>query len=660
MGGSDILDYTKYKVGDPNAAAETGGVIFKSSLTNGAKVEISGALINDDTPTVARTVTLAGASTADNEVSGVIKNNDNAAINVSKTDGGTWTLSGFNLYTGTTAIADGILNFDVPGSLYSNDTNLWTESRISVSSGATLAANTWQFGSTKLNQLISNLSAAGAGGFADGAYLGLDTTEADLIYWTQIDDTAEGSLGLRKMGSYTLTIPKDNTYTGGTIVDEGVLQIGNGFGAGSLPGDTALASGTTLRFYKSANDTTVSGVISGGGDVVISNTAAGKVTILAGDNTCTGDTTVVVGTLRVGAYGDSGDIAGNIDVASGMEVIFARTNSVNDNIFTYDGVITGAGSVRQTGNNDSAGEAHYDSETLQLNGNSSYSGGTFIDAETSLLVSHNNALGTGPVWLLGLDSVLILGDGIVLPNDIYGTNTITRKAIFLESGAISAEITGDITFENDSVWDQVFKPLFGKTLTISGNISDGAGSGSWTMDGAGTLVLEGTVALDGDGRVGATGTLLIDGDASTSSGTITVIQNAEVGGTGSYGGTVAYNENANAIWRLMSNTESHDPLALGNVTFDTAVDLVLEFNTIGSAVDWQNNFWFSDHTWTVFDVTSAPDYSALSLDTSIDWPDKDGDVFSEVLPDASFSIQQSGNDLLLVYNAPPVSMILIK
>ena len=45
------------------------------------------------------------------------------------------------------------------------------------------------------------------------------------------------SLGLVKAGGGTLTLTGTNTYTGGTTVTAGILQIGNGTGTGRIVGD---------------------------------------------------------------------------------------------------------------------------------------------------------------------------------------------------------------------------------------------------------------------------------------------------------------------------------------------------------------------------------------------------------------------------------------
>ena len=49
-----------------------------------------------------------------------------------------------------------------------------------------------------------------------------------------------------KDGSGTLTLTGDNSYSGGTTIDGGVLQIGDGTSsAGSLPGNVVVNSTAT-------------------------------------------------------------------------------------------------------------------------------------------------------------------------------------------------------------------------------------------------------------------------------------------------------------------------------------------------------------------------------------------------------------------------------
>ena len=59
--------------------------------------------------TGARTLTLTGNSTGDNEIRSMLADNGTAALSVTKTGAGQWLLGGSNTYSGTTTVSAGVL-----------------------------------------------------------------------------------------------------------------------------------------------------------------------------------------------------------------------------------------------------------------------------------------------------------------------------------------------------------------------------------------------------------------------------------------------------------------------------------------------------------------------------------------------------------------------
>jgi fibronectin-binding autotransporter adhesin len=137
---------------------------------------------------------------------------------------------------------------------------------------------------------------------------------------------AVGPGALVKTGAGTLTLTGANSYTGGTTVSAGTLQLGAGGASGAIMG--AVVDNAALAFDRS-DTVTFDGAISGGG--VINQIGAGA-TILTANNSYAGTTTVAAGSLFVngdqsastgltnvldgGALGGVGTIGGSVVVAN--------------------------------------------------------------------------------------------------------------------------------------------------------------------------------------------------------------------------------------------------------------------------------------------------------------------------------------------------------
>ena len=281
---------------------------------------------------------------------------------------------------------------------------------------------------------------------------------------------------------------------------------------------------------------TVSGDISGVGGV--EKVAWGTV-ILSGDNTYSNGTLIADGMLQIGANGTSGSIIGDVSFVGGNgndELRFARSNE-----YTFAGNISGDGKVSTVGNeldettgDVGAGAGKFNSEILTLSGSNTYTVGTFVERETRIKAASNNALGAGDVNLRGQDSGLILADGVTITNKVVGIDD-NRQHISVESG--SATLDGNISLNNNSIYDFHLRPGSGNMLTVNGAIQDGAGSGNFIVSGAGTVVLNGDNTHTGLIRVdGSATTLEINGDNSAATGTMDVYGILQ--GSGIIGGNV--------------------------------------------------------------------------------------------------------------------------
>ncbi len=189
----------------------------------------------------------------------------------------------------------------------------------------------------------------------------------------------------------------------------------------AVGGITVQAGGVTpadVSFNNSATAYTLTGGgISGGTSLVKAGTA---LTILANNNTYTGTTTVSDGTLQIGNGGTSGTLgqgATALTVATST-LAFNRSDASN-----YNGVISGAGSVRSDGIG-----------VTTLNGVNTYTGGTVISKGT--LQGNHNSFGTGTITLndasTGAENTSLLvqtGATVTIPNNIVVSNNGTGSSV---------------------------------------------------------------------------------------------------------------------------------------------------------------------------------------------------------------------------------------
>ena len=173
-----------------------------------------------------------------------------------------------------------------------------------------------------------------------------------------IGGVISGQGALTKADSGTLTLTANDTYSGGTTIAAGTLQLGNGGTSGAIVG--GVLDNGTLAFDHS-DTLTFGGLISGTGAV---NQIGAGTTILTANNTYTAGTTITAGTLQLGNGGTSGAIVGN--VTDNGTLAFDRSDTL-----TFGGPISGAGAVNQIG-----------SGMTVLTANSTYSGATTIAAGT--------------------------------------------------------------------------------------------------------------------------------------------------------------------------------------------------------------------------------------------------------------------------------------
>jgi len=250
-----------------------------------------------------------------------------------------------NTYTGTNTVNNGTLRILADGSLGAAPA-AFTANHITLNNNARLKNDVGSI-SLHANRGIT----LGSGGGTIEVRGGTDIT---------VNGAISGSSALTKIDTGTLILAATNTYSGGTTITTGTLQIGNGGTTGSVTGN--ITNNAALVFNRS-NNLTFAGNITGNG--TLAKQGAGTLT-LTGNKSGTGTSTISAGTLRIGDGGTSGTFAGNITIQPTAVLIFDRSDTTS-----YSGNITGGGDLTKQG----AG-------TLTLTGNSPLTGNLSVLAGT--------------------------------------------------------------------------------------------------------------------------------------------------------------------------------------------------------------------------------------------------------------------------------------
>ncbi len=276
-----------------------------------------------------------------------------------------------------------------------------------------------------------------------------------------------GSTGLAKSGSGTLTLSGPNTYSGGTTLSGGQLNINDG---GTSSANSAIGTGALT--------------ITGGS---LGNTGPSDVTLLPNNPQ-----------FWNGNFGFVG--AGfNLNLGTGAVTPSAsRQINVSANTLTVGGVI-GGGAISLTKTGDG---------TLALSAANTFSGGVTLNGG-QLTLNNASALGTG---------TLTIGDNTIIDNGSGGDLTLANNPqVWNGSFTFAGSANLNLGLGNVSLPATRTVTVNGNTLTVGGVIS---GAGGLTKLGAGTLALL-TANTYGSPSV----------DTAVNGGTVIIGNNQAFGGT---------------------------------------------------------------------------------------------------------------------------------
>jgi fibronectin-binding autotransporter adhesin len=407
-----------------------------------------------------------------------------------------------------------------------------------IASGATL-----QVGNGGTTGALSTI-----GNIANNGVLTFDNTNtgANSVIGGAI--TGTGSLTQEGTGN-TLVLTGANTYSGGTTITAGTLQVGNGGVTGSLPSGSGgnVVNNSALVFDTTAPSELITGVISGTGG--LTQEGAGNTLILAGTNSYSGGTTITAGTLQVGNGGNNGSLNASSNVADNGALVFNSSATPSP----YTGVISGTGSLTQQGTG-----------TLYLSGINTYQGGTSITGGTLQVSSVDINLGSGNITLGGgelvTSSVMNTSKLVTLGT---GTNTLaaspgttaTYKSAISGSGGLTV---GDTTNTGTVVLSGSGNNYGGGTTIATGSTLQLGSGGSNGDAGTGNIVDNGSVVIDRSGTVTETNAISGTGSVSqTGTGTVTL------SGTNTYSGGTSVSSGVLQVASIDTNLGTGN-LTLGN------------------------------------------------------------------------------------------------
>ncbi|MGU3626052.1 Ig-like domain-containing protein [Comamonas sp. C24C] len=403
---------------------------------------------------------------------------------------------------------------------------------ITLGGGTTLTFNN----STGFATIAATLGGSGS----------LEKTGAGTLVLSSVSNEANMSGGITVSGG-TLQVQSDDHLSSGTLTLNGGALTNN---AAAFTIDNAIvlgASGGTFNIGggSGATQVSLSGIVSGSGTLIKNGQA---ILELSGNNTYTGATNVMAGTVIASHANALGTTAGATTVSSGATVrlagslTFAESFSIAGTgkavsavnygaLHQISGSSTVSGTVTLTSNADISAAS---GSTLTISGALSGGASTLNKTDAGTVILSNSGNETG---LTG-GTTIAAGTLSVAADDNLASGTVT-----LNGGTLA--VTGATTIDNAIAVAAASTISNSSNATLSGVLS---GSGTLTKSGASTLTLSGSNTHSGAINLTAGGLTLSGGSAigdnsavTQSAGTTLTLSSAETIGSLAGTGSVVLN-----------------------------------------------------------------------------------------------------------------------
>jgi autotransporter-associated beta strand protein len=534
-------------------------------------------------------------------------NSSNAASTYTQNGIGTVIISTAGTYTGQSYLNGGITSINTDGAIGAPA----SAAILNLNGGTLQATATFPLS----NGVVGTNNRPIAIGVNNG---GIDVTSTNVF---TVPGVISGVGSLTKTNTGTLLVTGSNTYTGGTFVNAGKLQIDNTAGSATGTGPVTVAGGTLSGIGTASGNVNIN---TGGslipGDSGVGTLTAGSLTfngaststfylsgstlaanqfLISGNGTLTingtdsvylyqpGTTTAfsTAGTYALGTLG-TGGVVGNLanftvaDVAPSTSYTFANTgglftvtiaNSLANSAWAAD--VSGLWGTASNWNPAVVPTASGDVANFPTNLGSS---------NVTVTLATNRTVGTLIFGTAGQSSplsytvaagggTLTLNNGInaAIVTDLGGSHVIAAPVSL--GGNVTITSTNDTASGTPSV------------LTFSGNISDTTGNSTVSINGTGTVIFSGTNTYSGTTTISPNATLQLGTGGSTGSfGAGNVTNNSTLvldlsGGTlaNNIAGNGTLNANGTGVLQLSGNNTFTGPANIntGTVQLGSAIAL---------------------------------------------------------------------------------------